>query len=359
MFGEQDALSSDMAHCDAPDWQDILKAARLRADSVPTGCRPARRDADQGGPLASQRVAQPEDWRRTSGAAIAESGLAVLAYRLQPVFTVVMEHLAGHPRDFAGVLCLASCSIEPHFKERVNTLFREAYAERWKSFHDYLMFQDRPAGGEDWRTLYKETLAGRLKFLLEVFERQKMPGFTMAAMSAWIRYSNGLEDQPRGYMAQYLSASVVPPEFIPCEEEHRLRFCPPSVRQQLEPGAGVTPDGVVEEEAYPYRVISGFEGLVVGKGVELQWKMQMGSPFGWWYGKLDSLHMDEDGRSAIAEITFDQFLRTARWHRLSVRIGDGVVRTCEFGGYSGGLRGVSAAEERRWMKFFPSKPLSY
>ena len=33
---------------------------------------------------------------------------------------------------------------------------------------------------------------------------------------------------------------------------------------------------------YPYRVLEGLEGLEVGRNVELQWKMQEGSPFGWW-----------------------------------------------------------------------------
>lgn len=56
--------------------------------------------------------------------------------------------------------------------------------------------------------------------------------------------------------------------------------------------------------SYPYRVLEGFSELRIGQGVELQWKMQFGSPFGWWFGHLEELHIDPDRKTALATVTF-------------------------------------------------------
>ena len=37
--------------------------------------------------------------------------------------------------------------------------------------------------------------------------------------------------------------------------------------------------------------------MKAGQGVELQWKMQQGSPFGWWFGIVESLERDKAGRA--------------------------------------------------------------
>ena len=42
-------------------------------------------------------------------------------------------------------------------------------------------------------------------------------------------------------------------------------------------------------------VLEGIPELKVGQGVELQWKMQQGSPFGWWFGTVESLERDAGG----------------------------------------------------------------
>ncbi|CAK0858341.1 unnamed protein product [Prorocentrum cordatum] len=200
--------------------------------------------------------------------------------------------------------------------------------------------------------------------------RQKLPRFAMAAMPARLQYETSLG----AYLARYLSASQVPPEPIPPHEEHRLRFCPRGVRGRLRCGPP-SEGGDAKTEAtapteslkdphgcdlsrYPYRVLGGLEGLEVGRSVELQWKMQEGSPFGWWYGRLDALAVKPDGL-AQATITFNHFPVNSRWYRLDVVIGDTRVRDCSFGGYTGGIRPVSEDEDRQCMKFFPKEPVVF
>jgi hypothetical protein len=251
---------------------------------------------------------------------------------------------------------------------------------------------------------------------LEVFEREKKLGFDMAAMPAIVSYEGRTDE----YVAKYISASEVQPEKLPCAENYRLRFCPTSARQQLQPffihvdqgrirgkkgsrrmnryqsnwlhslssllgraaadgGARTSPDDLplrtndlaqascparrdaselqssleVDRTAYPYKVLEGFDGLVIGGHVELQWKMQELSPFGWWFGKLESLQRDPNSTTAIGTITFAHFPEYSSWYRLKVRFGDAKVRSCSFGGFSGGIRPVSNAEQDRWMSFLP------
>jgi len=96
--------------------------------------------------------------------------------------------------------------------------------------------------------------------------------------------------------------------------------------------------------------------VVLGKGVELQWKMQAGSPFGWWYGVLESLRIHGDGLTATAKLTFRHFPLGSRWYELDVVFGDNKIRPGAIGGYTGGIRGVTDEENLRWMVFFRNAP---
>lgn len=252
------------------------------------------------------------------------------------------------------------------------TAWREMYAERWPSFFECLSFQ----GATDWQRLYRETQAGSVECVLEVFDRQKKVGFAMSAMPAVVGFSARggtspeLVKEGRGcYVARYLSASSVQPEMIPISEEHRLRFCPASARPQLRPSAPPValppvepeePRDAAEETAqeYPNKVLEGFEGLQVGAKVELQWKMQQGSPFGWWFGQLDELSFI-DGGLARGTITFRHFSATSPWYSLSITFGDSQVRECHFGGFTGGVRAVSDWEQKQAMRFFPPQPIDF
>jgi hypothetical protein len=235
------------------------------------------------------------------------------------------------------------------------------YAIKWPAFYEYMLFQgvwDWRLVFQcawDWRLVFQNTLAGRVECCLEIFDRGKKLGFAMAAMPAQVTYDR----ESAAYVATYLSAIEVPSEYICENEEHRLRFCPESARAQLQPGLTPKVDSGTKLCVYPYRVLEGLDGLVVGKGVELQWKMQYGSPFGWWYGHLEALGRGPSPGLAIATIIFPHFSPGAPWYRLNVMFGDDKMRDCTFGGYTGGIRGVTQAEYKRWMQFFPREPVVF
>lgn len=257
-------------------------------------------------------------------------------------------------------------------------LWSQMYLQRWPAFHDCLKFK----GASGWARLYAETYAGCLETTLEIYDREKKLGFAMSAMAARVQY----DASRKSYVARYLSASEVQPEIVPEEENYRLRFCPVSARERLKPGFPLpseSDDARMElrelsilniddlsptnsersamkldtvPEAYPYRVLEGVpQGLAVGQGVELQWKMQFGSPFGWWFGTLESLHISPDGKLASASIVFPHFPSTSRWYRLRVQFGDEHMRPCAFGGFTGGIRPTDEDEHKQWMLFFPKE----
>jgi hypothetical protein len=293
----------------------------------------------------------------------------------------------------------------------MDDLWEQLYSARWRAFHDAFRFN----GVRDWRRLYEDMIESRCRCTLEVFEREKKLGFDMAAMPAIVSYDGSTNT----YAAKYISASEVDAEIIPHSENHRLRFCPTSARNQLQPfhsdrdgrprgksisrqkdkrrsnwlrslsgllGTPVTngcarprhddlpphnddlaqvtcqaghvasdchPSFAVDRTAYPYKVLEGFETLEVGEHVELQWKMQEMSPFGWWFGQLESIQSEPNAKTAIATITFPHFPEYSSWYRLKVCFGDSRIRPCSFGGFTGGIRAVSQAERAHWMRFVP------
>jgi len=162
------------------------------------------------------------------------------------------------------------------------------------------------------------------------------------------------------FLVRYMSASPVPPEVIPASEGFRLRFCPTDARHLMQaptegPEVLGDPTGV-KDDSYPYKVLQGYDHLVVGQGVELQWKMQSGSPFGWWFAKLESLKTDpKGGDCATATLTFPHFPSDSQWHRLEVRFGDNKIRNCQFGGFTGGVRRTSFKEQEHWQRFMPNR----
>jgi hypothetical protein len=280
----------------------------------------------------------------------------------------VAGYLAESPRDVVRLFCCISNSWARALSHpQMNLCWREFFELKWAAFYDALIYQ----AIEDWRSAYLETATGRLEVTLEIFDREKKIGFAMSAMPARVQYKASNDT----FIARYISASPVRPEPIPCVESHRLRFCPASVRSDLRPGlveeahddmhgGPLSPKSPKKasssrHEAYPYTVLEGTEGLVVGRGVELQWKMQENSPFGWWYGDLEALHYERDGKLATATLTFRHFPRTSPWYRLDVKFGDHEKRDCMFGGKTGGMRPVSDEEHLRWMKHFPTSPIVF
>lgn len=292
------------------------------------------------------------------------SGLSKVVECCQPLLFEIVGFLAQSPKDFALLCGMSARFVNIQMRPVANSIWKDMYAQKWPTFHDCFSYQ----GFQDWCYLYRETLNGRVECTLEVFDREKKLGFAMAAMPARLQY----EARYYAYVARYLSASEVPPEKIHVCEEHRLRFCPESARGPLLNGHPLASENSDEKvdiphvkaagdsgmHCYPFRVLQGVEGLRVGTSVELQWKMQEGSPFGWWYGQLDALTMVSDGL-AQATITFRHFPASSRWYRLDVVFGDSRMRECSFGGYTGGIRSVSEAETRQCMKFFPKEPVVF
>jgi hypothetical protein len=258
----------------------------------------------------------------------------------------------------------------------MDSLWHDVYEFRWKPLCQLIKFQNEGCITKNWSSLYKDTLNGKIEFVLEVFDRQKKPGFAMSAMPARVYY----EKSENAFVAWYMSASQVPPELIPMAQQYRLRACPsstlvrlchdnsniisevpierrwaPSCRDRARWVGNSRDIPEPEQSSYPYNVLATTEGLVVGEPVELQWKMQGKSPFGWWFGILESLRFDQGSPLATATIIFPHFDPASQWYRLVVRIGDGEIRACALGGKSGGLRPVSEDERLQWMRHFPTK----
>lgn len=306
-----------------------------------------------------------------------EPGLMTVVECLPPLLAVIGGFLAESPCDIVAFFYTSSRTILHQADFAMNTLWQDMFSLRWRAFYDAYRFEQTE---EPWNEIYRETLCGRREFMLEVFDRQKKDGFAMSAMPARVHF----DCQEGSHVAWYLSASEVPPELIPAEEAHRLRFCPASVRDPLWRSSSDAPAAVSdlpqerlwsafterarwcvrrrspsqdlsrENDGYPYSVLTGVDGLKVGGAVELQWKMQDHSPFGWWYGHLEDLCCDQDGNAATATITFPHFHPTSQWYRLAVRFGDGEIRECLLGGKSGGLRPVPDGEKSQWMRHFPA-----
>lgn len=276
------------------------------------------------------------------------SSLTEIAACHQPILFLVTEFVAGSVQDAARWCSTVSFSLAAQMDFIVNAVFSKLYAKRWPAFHQAMHY----IGKNDWPALYREMLGGRTKCILEVVHREKKPGFSMSAMPAWVHY-RARED---AYEAHYISASAVLPELIPVSEDSRLRFAATAVREQLLPQrhTGLRVGGFDEVDAtYPFRVFQGMQGLVPGTGVEIQWKMQEASPFGWWYGELEDLRLFPDGTTATATVTFRQFPANSRWYRMKLRFGDSAIRDCMFGGYTGGIRPTTQAEKNTWLGFLP------
>lgn len=272
-----------------------------------------------------------------------------IAQCVSPIMADIAAFAIAAPQDWQSFCSLSFSFAEP-LQYQSQTLWHGFFAERWPVFEECLSYLGGKSRSElEWYSLYKQMLDGRLECILEVFDREKKLGFAMSAMPAIVHF----EAKTNGYVAKYLSASEVQPESIPCSEEHRLRFCPPSAREylQLQQMQAATPSS----DSYPYEVLEGVDGLQVGMGVEMQWKMQAGSPFGWWYGILEELQPVPDTSMFSATINFRHFPVTSKWHRLHVRFGTCETQPCSVGGFNGGIRPVSEEESQRWMQFFPKE----
>eukprot|EP00929_Paragymnodinium_shiwhaense_P016177 TRINITY_DN12438_c0_g1_i3.p1 TRINITY_DN12438_c0_g1~~TRINITY_DN12438_c0_g1_i3.p1 ORF type:complete len:503 (-),score=79.89 TRINITY_DN12438_c0_g1_i3:296-1768(-) len=344
---------------------DDMLQTPTQLPSVAAQPRPTATSSSEPGPLPRQPV----------------RGLLNVVECFDLLYEEILGYALQHPRTLAALAAASrqlSSSMEAFSAPRnvglgMMPIWAIMYHARWSAFYDYLRWQapSSPEGQTctaDWRSLYLDTLNGRMECTLEVFDREKKVGFAMAAMPARVRYEPRLD----AFVARYISASHVAPEVIPQKEAdcgaaleptslHRLRG---GSRPADETGASLAPTTLSSpshaaetEDEYPYRVLEGTEGLAEGMPVELQWKMQVGSPFGWWSGTLEAIRRDADKGLAHGTIVFSHFPANSRWYRLHLTFGDAMVRPCAFGGQTGGVRAVNEEEARHWRRFFPRRPV--
>jgi len=232
------------------------------------------------------------------------------------------------PHELSRLCYIASRSLSRHSGRAARQQWEELVRRKWPNMYECIRYRDC----SDWKECYRGVASGRTRCTLEVFEREKKLGFAMSRLPAHVNW----EAKTNSYIARYLSASEVLPERIPASEEHRLLFCPAPVRSILclPRFSGEHPlfDSInrivtsesPHEKMYPYRVLEGIaDDFCIGCGIELQWKMQRGSPFGWWYGVLERLEYDANGVTAVAKIAFRHFPANSNWHWLDIRFGDG------------------------------------
>jgi len=321
------------------------------------------------GPAARRTArtnSQPADGRIT---------LYLLSECVTPLFFELVEYLASSPRDGVPLCGVVSHSFAVLSYPISNALWSVMYMQRWPAFHECMRFY----GTVTWKSLYRDTMLGKVTCALEIYHREKIVGFSMSCMPALVHY----EQKQDAYSAKYVSATDVPVETIPVTEERRLRFLPSSARCLLAPESDAlqppTPKPTVEASKlataahslrrqfqttptvraakafYNYTSITGIdEGLRIGGGLELQWKMQPGSPFGWWYGELEDLERLPGASVAKATILFKHFPPHSRWHRMQVVFGDGEIRDSNFGGKTGGIRSTSLELQQHWYGFLPT-----
>jgi len=266
-----------------------------------------------------------------------------------PILFLIFDFIADVSLDAAHLSFLTANSILAETCIMANCIWNTLYERRWPAFHDTLSYNNQ-AEVTDWCAQYQETFVGKTKITLEVYHRERRQEFAMSAMPANVRFEAAMN----AYIAEYISASKTRPEAIPAKDAYRLRFCPPCTRDCLKPPLAAQPQVQGNETAsYPHRVLQGTEELIPRQSVELQWKMQQGSPFGWWYATLEAITHETSAMQATATITFGHFPKHSRWHRLEVRFGDCEIRPCHFGSFTGGIRACSVAETQHWSQHFP------
>lgn len=211
----------------------------------------------------------------------------------------------------------------------------------------------------DWLHIYRETSACKVGCVLEVMRLERTLDVAIAATPArvvWIaKYGC--------YLAKYLDGSTSVPEVISKSAQHRFRACEvskvPKGQQVRDDACSLVLDVEGRYGSLSPQLPTQHDGLVdtaalrPGAAVELQWKLTPESSYGWWLGMLEDLERDVDGITARAVVAFPQMLQASSWHRLPVQFGDSQSRPCPLGGFTGGIRAVTADGLRRWVRFRP------
>lgn len=270
--------------------------------------------------------------------------LMSIAEMTQPLLFNIIEFLADSPWDAVTLCRLTSFSMAATATPFVNRVWSTFFFRKWPAMYECMRFH----GVACWQSLYRDTKRGKTECVLEVYHRAKKRGFIMSAMAAVVSY----DSTKNAYLAKYISRRNVVPELIPLSEENRLRFVPAFARKLLP-----EPDGpsTAVSTSYLYRILEGTNGKPCpGFAVEVQWMMQAGSPFGWWYAEIESVQHDQRGNPIEASLIFKQFEPHSPWYRMQAPLGGAERHPCSLGGWLGGLHVLSPEEKKRWLTFLPA-----
>uniref|UniRef100_A0A7S0WZF3 F-box domain-containing protein n=1 Tax=Chlamydomonas leiostraca TaxID=1034604 RepID=A0A7S0WZF3_9CHLO len=179
-----------------------------------------------------------------------------------------------------------------------------------------------------WQALHRELRSGRT-FQAQVRNREvdnSAEDFTHSCYDATVRY-------------QGVCPSTGQPLFT-------ARYLPMGKERVEEPNITLgrlrpVPEGTHPHRVHPWRVADVREG----EEVEVQWRGDMGHPFGWWFGVVRRV------LRASVVIEFPQYPAHSPWRSVLVPVStskDGAVNVDQRWGYLGGLRQLSEAEKAEW-----------
>merc|ERR1719161_1817917 len=135
-----------------------------------------------------------------------------------------------------------------------------------------------------------------------------------------------------------------------------MRFCPPSAHTGIRCPytGGIDPFRVLPLGPMTIEELQAM--FQQGQGIELQWKMRSGGPFGWWYAEVEAV--EARGERFFATLLFRHFAESSPWHRLVVPICVNHPEPCAIGGFCGGIRKCTSDEQTKWrMLLFESGAL--
>lgn len=334
--------------CDGPgrgarkDPADLPQRQRLQeAQQIHT---PSRSTSSPAG--AEAMVAQ----KSLSTFARAQSPLRLFLEVAAPLWDGVLA-FCGTPSELLGAFMVCRPEDVSGNWFRDHPQWEVMFGSRWPAMHCALSF----ARTRDWRRAFVETSRGSRSCLLEVFDRERKLGFAMSAHPAVCRW----DQRRQAYVAKYLSVSDVPEEYIPYHDgQRRLRFCPPSAQAGITCpySGGIDPFRVLPLDPKALEELQ--EAFAQGQGIELQWKMRAGGPFGWWYAEVEAI--EARGSSFYATLLFRHFPESSPWYRLLVPISITSPEPCAIGGFCGGIRRCTDEEQVMWRRYLhahaPSAP---
>lgn len=243
----------------------------------------------------------------------------------------------------------------------------------WPPFYEVM--QSR--GSSNWKSLYELVLTGVFECFLEVFSTSddwaRTHGLAGAklvvpAKLRWNQSTKAYVDACNA-VSSYESPDLFETTTVAASG---VRFCPAAVRSSLHPQEELKIPQMTEDvwnidvweergrsysNTYPHRVLPGIDEFITDQGIEFQWKRHLSCPLSWRFGILRSIKCDQTTGLADAHISFPDFDDSAGgWRSCSVVFGDGLLRTFQLGGFSGGVRGLTQHETHQWNSLLRRAP---